>query len=64
MSGATLTEVSVTLPTRGSRTSRDTSVDKTRCISPSMRARRWDLAFMASDRRTRYWMLRATSTRE
>src|SRR5688572_17669928 len=44
MSGATLTVVMVTLPTRGSRTSRDTSVDNTRCISPSMRPRRWDLA--------------------
>src|SRR3954471_4858918 len=42
MSGATLTAVIVTLPTRGSRTSRDTSVDSTRCISPSMRPRRCD----------------------
>src|SRR4249920_3437102 len=44
MSGATLTVVIVTLPTRGSRTSRDTSVDNTRCISPSMRPSRCDLA--------------------
>src|SRR3982750_4237153 len=46
MSGATFTAVNVTLPTRGSRTSRETSVDSTRCISPSMRPRRCDLALI------------------
>src|SRR6187399_2107684 len=44
ISGATLTVVIVTLPTRGSRTSRDTSVDNTRCISPSMRPSLCDFA--------------------
>src|SRR5688572_5272119 len=53
MSGAMVTEVSVTLPTLGSRTSRDTSVDNTRCISPSIRAIRWDLALMRSLNRAR-----------
>src|ERR1043165_5835806 len=50
MSGATFTAVNVTLPTRGSRTSRETSVDSTRCISPSMRPRRCDLADIANYR--------------
>src|SRR6187549_3534837 len=53
MSGAIVTDVSVTLPTLGSRTSRDTSVDNTRCISPSIRAIRWDLALMTSLNRAR-----------